>query len=44
LTFANASRLDFSMLMTSLFLLFAGAGPWSIDASVAERRRYGPRR
>lgn len=28
---AHAARTDFSMVMGSLFLLVAGAGPWSVD-------------
>jgi putative oxidoreductase len=31
-TMAHESRTDFSMLLGSLFLLIAGAGPWSVDA------------
>jgi putative oxidoreductase len=30
--FAHESRTDFSMVMGSLFLLFAGPGPYSLDA------------
>jgi len=29
---AHESRTDWSMLLGSLFLLIAGAGPWSVDA------------
>jgi putative oxidoreductase len=31
-TMAHESRTDFSMLLASLFLVIAGAGPWSMDA------------
>jgi putative oxidoreductase len=37
-SFAHESRTDFSMVMGSLFLWFAGPGPLSLDA-----RRTGPR-
>jgi uncharacterized membrane protein YphA (DoxX/SURF4 family) len=29
---AHEARVDFAMLLGSLFLLIAGAGAWSIDA------------
>lgn len=35
--FLNASRLDFSMLMTTTFLLIVGAGQASLDARLARR-------
>jgi putative oxidoreductase len=35
--FANDARLDFSMLMTALFLAVVGAGPWSLDALLGRR-------
>jgi putative oxidoreductase len=31
-SFAHESRTDFSMVMGSLFLWWAGPGPWSLDA------------
>ena len=31
---AHEARVDWSMILGSLFLLFAGAGPWSIDARI----------
>ncbi|MBO9541441.1 DoxX family protein [bacterium] len=34
---AHEARTDFSMLMGLLFLLLVGAGPWSLDARLAER-------
>ncbi|MNY07661.1 hypothetical protein D3C86_1404760 [compost metagenome] len=34
---AHEARTDFSMLLGSLFLLLVGAGPWSLDARLAER-------
>ena len=36
---AHESRTDWSMLLGSLFLLIAGAGPLSIDAGVVGARR-----
>lgn len=36
--FLNASRLDFSMLMATTFLLIVGAGRASLDALIAGRR------
>ncbi|HEX6251512.1 MAG TPA: DoxX family protein [Gemmatimonadaceae bacterium] len=36
--FLTASRLDFSMLMTTVFLLITGAGPTSVDAKLVQRR------
>ena len=35
---AHASRTDFSMLLGSIFLLVVGAGPWSLDRKLLERR------
>lgn len=35
---AHESRTDFAMLMGSLFLLWVGAGPWSVDARWGRRR------
>lgn len=35
---AHESRTDFAMLLGSVFLLITGAGAWSVDAMVAERR------
>jgi putative oxidoreductase len=34
---AHEARVDFSMLLGSLFLLIAGAGLWSVDALFASR-------
>jgi putative oxidoreductase len=34
---AHESRTDWSMLLGSLFLLFVGAGQWSLDARIAGR-------
>jgi uncharacterized membrane protein YphA (DoxX/SURF4 family) len=38
-TMAHEARTDWSMLMGSVFLLLAGAGPWSLDAVLRRRRR-----
>ena len=35
---AHESRTDFSMLLGSIFLLIVGAGPWSVDAKIVERK------
>lgn len=35
--FLTASRLDFSMLMTTIFLLITGAGQASVDAKLTQR-------
>src|SRR5918995_4168502 len=35
---AHESRTDWSMTLGALFLLIAGAGPWSVDARLAARR------
>jgi uncharacterized membrane protein YphA (DoxX/SURF4 family) len=37
--FLHESRTDLAMLLSSIFLLIAGAGPWSIDAVLARSRR-----
>ena len=34
---AHDSRTDYSMFMGSLYLLFAGAGTWSVDAVLAKK-------
>jgi putative oxidoreductase len=39
---AHESRTDWSMTLGSLYLLVAGAGPWSLDALIARHRRNGP--
>lgn len=39
----HASRTDFSMLMGSLFLLFMGAGAWSIDNRLWTKRQLWSR-
>lgn len=36
---AHETRTDWSMSLGSVFLLIVGAGPWSLDARVASRRR-----
>lgn len=36
---AHDSRTDWSMLLGSLFLLLVGAGAWSIDAYLTEKRK-----
>jgi uncharacterized membrane protein YphA (DoxX/SURF4 family) len=35
------SRTDFAMLMALVFLVAAGAGPWSIDAQLSRKRGTG---
>ena len=35
---AHESRTDWSMTLGSLYLLIAGAGPWSLDSRLARRR------
>jgi len=35
---AHEARVDFSMLLTSIFLLIVGAGAWSVDAYLSRRR------
>jgi len=35
---AHEARADWSMLLGSLYLLIAGAGPWSIDARLSRAR------
>ena len=35
---AHEARTDYAMLLGSLFLLIVGAGPWSCDAWLTERR------
>jgi uncharacterized membrane protein YphA (DoxX/SURF4 family) len=35
---AHEARTDWSMTLGSLYLLLAGAGPWSIDSRLAARR------
>jgi len=39
----HASRTDFSMLLGSLFLLFVGAGAWSIDNRLWTKRQLWSR-
>ena len=34
---AHGARVDFAMLLGSLFLLLVGAGPWSVDARLGSR-------
>ena len=35
---AHEARTDWSMMLCSLFLLIVGAGPWSLDATLAKGR------
>jgi len=35
---AHEARTDWSMMLGSLFLLIVGAGPWSLDATLAKGR------
>lgn len=35
---AHEARVDFAMLLTSIFLLIVGAGAWSVDAYLSRRR------
>ena len=37
-TMAHEARTDWSMTLGALFLLVAGAGPWSVDAWFSSRR------
>jgi hypothetical protein len=43
---AHEARTDWAMLLGSLFLQFAGAGPWSVDAWMSAKlsREKFPRR
>jgi len=36
---AHEARTDFAMLLGSIFLLIAGAGPWSLDGEIERRKR-----
>lgn len=38
-SFLHESRTDLSMLCAALFVVVVGAGPWSLDARLARRRR-----
>lgn len=38
---AHEARTDFAMLLGSLFLLFVGAGAWSIDARLRAKADPG---
>jgi putative oxidoreductase len=40
--FLHESRTDLSMLLSSLFLLLVGSGPWSIDRVLARKLRRAP--
>jgi putative oxidoreductase len=42
----HESRSDYAQILTSLFLLIAGPGPWSVDALLRRRRELatGPQR
>jgi putative oxidoreductase len=35
---AHETRTDWSMTLGSMYLLFVGAGPWSLDARLSSRR------
>jgi putative oxidoreductase len=35
---AHEARVDFSMLLISIFLLIVGAGTWSVDAYLSQRK------
>jgi uncharacterized membrane protein YphA (DoxX/SURF4 family) len=35
---AHEARTDWSMVMSLLFLIIVGAGPWSLDAKLAKKR------
>ena len=37
---AHAMRTDYAMLLGSFFLIVAGAGPWSVDHWLQQRRRF----
>ncbi len=39
---ASEARTDFAMLMSLLFLLIVGAGPWSLDALRSGTRTLRP--
>jgi uncharacterized membrane protein YphA (DoxX/SURF4 family) len=39
---AHEARVDWSMILGSLFLLCAGAGPWSIDAWITRGTDWHP--
>lgn len=41
LAMAHEARTDVSMLLGAVFLLLAGAGPWSLDARLAQNRTNG---
>jgi putative oxidoreductase len=38
LSMMHEARTDFSMLLGGLFILFVGAGPWSVDAWIQRRK------
>jgi uncharacterized membrane protein YphA (DoxX/SURF4 family) len=38
---AHEARTDYSMLLSSIFLLIVGAGPWSLDARMDPQRQPG---
>ncbi len=39
---AHEARVDFSMLLGSLFLLVVGGGPWALDAKLGTHAAPGP--
>lgn len=39
LDFLNASRLDVTMLLCAIYLIWVGAGRWSVDAQIGARTR-----
>jgi putative oxidoreductase len=36
---AHEARTDFAMLLGSIFLLFVGAGPWSLDGEIGKKKK-----
>ena len=38
-SFAHEARVDFAMLLASIYLLIEGGGPWSVDARLLEWSR-----
>ena len=36
---AHEARTDFAMLFGCVFLLIVGAGPWSVDAAIAKKKK-----
>ncbi|HEX7235699.1 MAG TPA: DoxX family protein [Gammaproteobacteria bacterium] len=42
-SFLHETRTDWAMLMGALYLLAAGAGPWSLDEKLSAARRHAER-